>query len=996
MKRSLYLLGNPYLESGGERIALATRKALALLAYVAVERNGASRAELASLLWPENPEDQARASLRQELSRLNQHMGEALQKPSQQMLQLSPNWIEVDLWAFQDALEAKQYQQALELYRGGFLQGLQLRDSGEFESWQQQFRENLAQQYLGALYAQAQLEESGGNLAQALTLHRQAIATDPLAERHYAAAIRILEAQGDHASAVRLKQSLSKAMNEELGLVEVSNQTPSFPANLPLPSTPPLSLSPLIGRTQEITDLLALLARPDCRLLNLLGPGGIGKTRIAQALAQEVSETKVLWTSLNGRALLPALIESLGLQLRGQGSALEAVAHQLRSEAILLILDEAEEMRETGELEELLRAAPQLKIVLTSRVRFRLRSEWVYEVKGLDFPEEDRLIQRSTAAELFRRSAKRADPRFNPSTEDWAAIAQICRLLSGLPLGLELAAALTRVMNCHEIAEQLSQDLGLLEGTLSDLPSRHSSLSGVLESSLGQLEPQQRQTLVNLAVFEGTFGLEAAKAVAVATPQVLGTLLDRALLQKQPEGYRILTVIRQHLLPQIPAPIHQAHAEYFAHQLKAHEQGMRGGNQGGALPLFTRQFPDLKAAWNWAIAGEQHEVAIEMIDGLFLIFELRGWFGEGEAMMAQAAAAPNPLLRSLALGRQGRLEYRLGESTKARQSIGQSLEVGQGLIDQYELAFALNNLGMAHLGLGEAERAKELFTQSMTMRRQQNRPWGLGNALYNLGSVALLQGVFAEAQGYLQESLEVYRSLGDLRGISLALAGLGQAWTSLGEYALAKEMFRQSLSYGEQLADPFAEANAHLGLGTVAGIERRNEDCQQHLQASLEAAYQTGDSISIGRALVGLGRLAMRDEKQGRGYKLHRQALERFQASRYPWGEALAYVHLGRSFAAAGETAEARAHYRMALEKAQQLGAKPMILRALAGLLPMLSEKIAAPIVALIAAHPSTDAWVREEMKARASLQRGKREEGKGKSKALSLEEAVQMVLKAL
>lgn len=990
---ALHLLGNPYLESGGERIALATRKALALLAYVAVERHGASRAELAGLLWPENPEDQARASLRQELSRLSQHMGEALQKPSQQVLRLSPEHIDVDLWAFQDALEASDYKQAIAQYRGSFLQGLQLRDSGEFESWQQQVRENLAQRYLEALYAQADLEEAGGSSVQALALHRQAIAADPLAERHYQAAIRILRAQGDQAGALRLQQTLGRALNEELGLAKDPAAAPSSPEP-PAPLRPPPALSALVGRAGEIGDILELLARPDCRLLNLLGPGGIGKTRVAQALVQEVKDSRVLWASPGGRALLPALIEGLGLQLRGQGNALEAVAHQLRAGPTLLILDEAEELQEVGELEELLRAAPGLKVVLTSRVRFRLRSEWVYEVRGLEFPEEDRLIQRSQAAELFRRCALRADPHFSPTPEDWAAVARICRLLSGLPLGLELAAALTRVMSCREIAEQLGQDLGLLEGGLSDLSLRHSSLSGVLESSLARLEPGHRQTLVNLAVFETAFGLEAAKAVAGATPQVLGVLLDRALLQKQPEGYRILTVIRQHLLPQVSAAVRQVHAAYFSHLLKSHEQGMRGGNQGGALPIFTRQFADLRAAWNWAIASAKDEIALEMIDGLFLIFELRGWFGEGEAMMAQAAECPNPLLRSLALGRQGRLQYRLGEATKAQQSIERSLQVGQGVIDEYETAFALNNLGMAHLGLGQAARARELFGRSLEMRRQQNRPWGLGNALYNLGSVALLQGEFESAQGYFQESLEVYRGLGDLRGISLALAGLGQAWTSLGEYALAKEMFRQSLSYGEQLADPFAEANAHLGLGTVAGIERRNEECQAHLQTSLEAAYQTGDAVTIGRALVGLGRLAMRDEKPERGYKLHRQALERFQGSRYPWGEVLAHVHLGRSYHHAGEAAESRAHYRMALEQAARLGAKPLMLRALAGLLPTLEASLAGPIAAMIAGHPSAEAWVREEAKSR-----GKREEPggkKGRAKAVGLEEAVEIALRAL
>lgn len=967
-KFQLQLFGPPALVAEGRGpLKLGTRKALALLAYLAFEQRPVPRSELAALLWPETPEEQSRASLRQELSRLGGVLGPGVLHSGVQNVALHDD-LEVDLWRYRAALHMDDLTAAVQLYQGPFLQGLFLREAAPFETWQETTRAELQQSYLEALSQLASREEARGNLLQALAYRRQAIAADPLAEGQYLAAMELSERTGDRAGAIRLYQALERVLQEELGVNpdpatqayarRLTHEHPAYP-ELPTPPTP------LIGRETETLEVLTLLERPDCRLLSLVGPGGIGKSRLALEVAHRshTQGTAVRWVALRGPHLWPALAEALGVSSRGD--IREALLQRLQ-EPFLLVLDEAEVLLEATELEHLLRQTP-LKLLVTTRERLRLRSEWVYEVHGLPPPEPGDPPQQSPAAQLFWRSAQRVRPDFRPSSADWQAIGAICRLLSGLPLGLELAAAWTRMMSCEEILTQLRQGLDLLEGRLTDLPERQQSLKVVLESSLKRLSPRERATLARLAVFHGDFDLETVSKVAQATPHDLAALLDRALLQKAGDKYRLQEVLRQHLAPEVPSVTHEAHARYYAGRLKAREQDLRGSDQPGALREFSGTYANLKAAWNWALEHEHPELAREMIDALFLLYELRGWFAEGIAVFETAISSPDPLLRSLALVRSGRLLYRLGRPGEARRYLEQALEQGAGHIDAYERAFALNNLGLTRLGMGDFAEARQLFQESLALRRQQRRPWGTANSLYNLGILAWMSGEHETAKAHFQEALSLYRFLGDLRGMSLALTGLGQTWTSLGQYPVAREMLRQSLSYGEQLGDHFAMAGALLGLGTVAGIERNNEECLNRLQASLEAALEAADKASIGRALLGLGRLALREGGSERAIKLARQALERFQEIRYRWGEALAYTHLGRTYLAIGEAPDARAYYRLALEEALGMGAIPLALRALAGMSPLLESGLASSVRALVISHPATDAWVREEIKKQAT-----------------------------
>ncbi|MER3553391.1 MAG: hypothetical protein C4331_03320 [Meiothermus sp.] len=361
--------------------------------------------------------------------------------------------------------------------------------------------------------------------------------------------------------------ALERSLHEELG-VEPSPEARALAVRLgaAAPARPrlPAPLTALVGREVEGGEILALLDRPDCRFLSLVGPGGVGKTRLALAVAQRLAESRpVYWVEIKGRKLISSLAEGLGLSLLGRTDAREAVLHQLQEAPSLVVLDEAEHLEEAGELEALLREAPGLKLLLTTRRRFRLHSEWVYEVHGLHQAEEGRSVAQSPAAELFLSAAERVRPGWRPIPQDWAAIGRICHLLSGLPLGLELAAGWVRLMSPPEIEGHLSGSLELLEGGTPGPDEHHASLRAVLDSTLERLTPSERQTLLGLCTFRGSFDLGAAKAVAGATPALLAALGDHALVQVSQGGYTILEVIRQHLAGDIPVEARERHGAYY-------------------------------------------------------------------------------------------------------------------------------------------------------------------------------------------------------------------------------------------------------------------------------------------------------------------------------------------------------------------------------------------------------------------------------------------------
>nr|HMQ55534.1 helix-turn-helix domain-containing protein [Anaerolineae bacterium] len=307
----------------------------------------------------------------------------------------------------------------------------------------------------------------------------------------------------------------------------------SLTSSLPTPPTP------LVGREPELATIARLLQDGQCRLLTLVGPGGVGKTRLALEIAanqQLALANGVYFVSLAGvgaaKFVIPAIADGLGLTFAGPADPKTQLFNYLRDKQLLLIIDNFEHLlaaeEATADLPDMLQVAPRLKLLITSRERLHLQGEWIFEVQGLPLPPDEQVenVEAYSAVTLFTHSARRLQPDFNLTAETKPAVVRICRLLAGLPLGLELAAAWVRTLSCQEIAQEIERGLDFLAASTRDMPERHRSIKAVFDHSWKLLSAAEQRVLRQLSVFRGGFRREAAEAVAGATLPILAILLD--------------------------------------------------------------------------------------------------------------------------------------------------------------------------------------------------------------------------------------------------------------------------------------------------------------------------------------------------------------------------------------------------------------------------------------------------------------------------------------
>jgi diguanylate cyclase (GGDEF)-like protein len=697
-----------------------------------------------------------------------------------------------------------------------------------------------------------------------------------------------------------------------------------------LPRPPAHSLPELptdfIGRNDDIRTVKRLVAAHP--LLTLAGPGGMGKTRLALQAASELAARFADGacfvplagvTSTAGLAL--AVCAALGHTPPERHELGDSLAEYLQPRALLLVLDNAEQLHdELGLLPQLLRRAARLHLLITSRERLDIPGEVVWELCGLSFPNDDAQaaegIEHYGAGQLFVQQARRAAPHFRLVDEDRPALREICQLVQGMPLGVELAAAWVGLFSCAEIASALRTNLEFMASSPAQQFAHGTSLRAVFDCFWDQLSPDEQRVARWLSVFNGSFSREIARDVAGASPFFLSALVHKAFLRRTAEGrYTLHELLRQYVAAQLAShPLEQRRARELqgARYLALAEQAvplLRGPEQTIWLARLEAERSNLRGVLEWGCSPDgDPAVAIQLAAQLWFYWVYRAQVREasdwlGRLLGLDAALAPT-MWRARLLNAAGFMALRRGDWREAAELLAESVELCRRHRDRRELAWALNHAGYVAKALGDLGRAERLQAESLQLARRIEQPWHAAWALSGLGNIAQAQGNFARARSLLEEALAIFRSLGDSYGVASLLLGLGQGALGQGDFARARSLLTECQQICSSLGDTSGEAAVLAHLGEIA--QRSGDPAQGAalLRQSLSLRWDLGDRSGIAHCLKGLAEAAAASGQRGQAAWLH-GAASTFNSAE-PLGSALSGLEYGDDEALLATFAEGR------------------------------------------------------------------------------------------
>ncbi|MBK6324753.1 MAG: tetratricopeptide repeat protein [Chloroflexi bacterium] len=772
----------------------------------------------------------------------------------------------------------------------------------------------------------------------------------------------------------------------------------AVPANFPAPPTP------FLGRVAELAAIIEQLQNLDCRILTLVGQGGIGKTRLAQqaALARpELFPDGVYFIPLatvnSPEFMLSTIANAINLSFADSALPRAQLLNYLQNKRLLLIMDNFEHlMLEATLIAEIVAQAPQVQVLVTSRERLRLHGEWVYPVRGMQVPTR-KMTERLTpeawaemaeysAVQLFLQSARRASADFDLTPTAVPHVVRICQLVDGYPLAIELAATWVRLFTCAEIAAEIERDYEILNTNWRDMPARHRSLQAVFDYSWQLLPESEQQVLCQLTVFERGFQREAAVAVAQTSLPVLASLVDKSFLQRsvtEPrEGHRETAVIRFELHEllrlyvigkldeEMRTAVQDRHAAYYAAFLQKRRLRLQEREQLAALAEIGAEIDNVRAAWSWAVERGDIEVIRSAIDPLFLFYDIRGWLQEGSEIFKTAAQrlramrqtktnAIDDIIWGKVLAREGQFAYRLGLYERARSLLLESLPIFRKLDMQKETVFLLNLLGKIAYRQGAYIEAETHCQDSLAICDRLQYEWGRVSALATLGHLAVDRGAYDEAKRLYGQGLQLGQQAGDQHSVAMLLNDLGNVSWRLGEYQPARQLCAQSLTLFQEIDDRQGIAMAYKNLGNIAGDTGDVEQARSLYRTALAICQEIGYRWGAAALLNNLGNVAweMGDYEEARQYCA--QSVAVWREIGFLWGIAGSLETLANVDVALGETHHARAYIREALEIGAAINAVPLVLDVLISLARLLltegQQEAAGEILAYVLHHPAMD-----------------------------------------
>ena len=865
------ILGPLEVLEDGHSVKLGGPKQRALLAVLLLHANRVVSTDgLFEALWGDQLPDAAPKALQVYVSRLRKTLGSEriVTASSGYRVVVEPG--ELDLERFQTLVAAGKFDQALGLWRGDALADVAHEPFAEPEI------ARLEDLRLACLEQRIEADLASGDHAALVGELEQLVHVHPLRERLRAQLMLALYRSGRQADALGAYQDAYIALDEQLGIEPskglrelhkaILNQDPALEPARTLRSVGielPVWLTPLLGRSRELESISALL-RGDVRLLTLIGPGGTGKTRlaveVARALAPEFDEGArfvALAPLADPELVVPSIATALGVRSSGNEGDVNAVARALDGRSLLLVLDNYEHLLDAAPLAgRLAAAAPGLTVLTTSRAPLHLSGEHLWPVSPLEVPADadrdpDRLRELA-AVELFMARARAAQPSFELTEDNAAAVAEVCIRLDGLPLAIELAAARVAALPPAALLGRLDRVLPLLGGGPRDAPERQRTLEAAIAWSYDLLTEEQQALLRGLSVFAGGWTVEAADAVCGATLDDLTALAEMSLVRDASAGadqrFSMLRTIREFAHDRLAEAGEEdaaarRHADCMLAFARQADRHLRGPSEAEWLARLELEHDNMRAALAAGLQSGAGELALGLACSLWRFWYTRGHLAEGRRWIALALEAGEnapPELIATALAAGARLASLLGDLVDARSLAEQSLQLSREHGDPTAISDALGALSLSLSLDDDRDEAVLLWEEAAELARQSGDRHGEALSIVDLGYHALKRGDLKRAEDLILRSRELFSELGEREGEGFALLNLALLKLQRESYDEAADLVAESLAACMAVGSKQGISYAIEYLAAVSARRGRADDAARLLACAAQVRNGIG------------------------------------------------------------------------------------------------------------------------------------------------------------
>ena len=939
MRLSLYLLG-PFLTIIGDQAISETRtkRIEALLTYLVVEsERGHRRETLMGLLFPEMANDVASNNLRQTLTRLRHIIGDreasdpflTITRESIQFNRKSNYWC--DLIEFEELVLGcaehkgdrqtmcsscmRRTQKGLDLYRGPFLENIFLSDSVTFEEWAAILREKLKQKALAALEVLTTFHMRRGEYEQAIIFGQRQLELEPWREEVHQLLIRLFARIGRRAQALAQYQSCARVLQDELD-VEPSSSTKALREQIvnlkdTRPYNLPYSSEVFIGRDSELARIYRYFTDNSTRLLTIVGPGGIGKTRLALEVGWRIANdylgpfmhgiyfislAKMTHLGDAERAFAMTIADSIEISLLGSQSPLDIVLGFIQDKELLLIIDNCEEASNAIMLiSQLLNHAPGLQILATSREPLKLANEYLLRIDGLPFPPrlstadwsppleiagniltnadlnakanihmED--IESFQSVQLFSHHAQRINTGFSiPQLEqnEHQAIARICQICEGMPLALGMAAIWTQSLPCAEIANELEHNIDILRNQQLDSPERHRSIRAVFDYSWQRLTEDEQKLFARLSVFEGYFDLGAVQEVTDARLSVLASLVSKSLLH----FVKIRSSKEEKANHQARYTFHPLLHQYGAEKLASDSEEDTYMQQQHSIYYCTwlqEQAPLLK--------GSEQQKGITIITFNFdNIRKALQWAvaNEQEELISQAVEG---------LADISELRGQFSEGKELLQQAVERLEIILSKTEETDTAIVMAKV-MARLGrlnflLGHSTESQKQLEQSIDILKASKKEEALTTPLNHLAYLAYCTDQYELGLELSHEASELATKHEDQLAVADAYRTRAAIMQMKGDIAEGMSQYEKALAMYQQIGNHQGICWSLLSLSSCASKIGDYETAILRAEEVVRFSRQIEFRLVEGWALYALGCIYVRLCDYSTAYPIFEQALQ--------------------------------------------------------------------------------------------------------------------------